>query len=43
MNEIKKYVTKKELKSYFKKLYPICRSITGDGFRKSLGYNWKDC
>jgi aminopeptidase-like protein len=37
MNEIKKYVTKKELKSYFKKLYPICRSITGDGFRKSLG------
>ena len=36
MNEIKKYVIKKELQSYFKKLYPICRSITGDGFKESL-------
>jgi len=36
MNEIKKYVIKKELQSYFKKLYPICRSITGDGFKESF-------
>ena len=33
---IKKYVIKKELQSYFKKLFPICRSITGDGFKESL-------
>ena len=33
---IKKYVIKKELQSYFKKLFPICRSITGNGFKESL-------
>jgi len=36
LNDIKKYVNKKELQSYFKKLFPICRSITGVGFKKSL-------
>ena len=36
LNDIEKYVNKKELQSYFKKLFPICRSITGDGFKKSL-------
>ena len=34
--EIEKYVNKKELQSYFKKLFPICRSITGNGFKESL-------
>ena len=29
-------VTEKELKVNFKKLYPILRTITGDGFFKSL-------
>ena len=33
---IEKYVNKKELQSYFKKLFPICRSITGNGFKESL-------
>jgi aminopeptidase-like protein len=26
----------KELEAYFDRLWPICRSLTGDGFRKSL-------
>ena len=30
------FYDKKLLKIYFKKLYPICRSILGKGFRKSL-------
>ena len=33
---IKKFVTEKFLKSYFDKLYKICRSILGKGFRDSL-------
>ncbi len=34
--EIEKYVNKKELQKIFRKLFPICRSITGNGFKKSL-------
>lgn len=33
---INKYLNKQKLKKYFKKLYPIPRSILGEGYRKSL-------
>jgi aminopeptidase-like protein len=33
---VEKYVTEKLLKKYFDKLYKICRSILGKGFRDSL-------
>lgn len=33
---ISKFVDEKKLKFFFNKLYPICRSITGKGFVKSL-------
>ena len=33
---INNFVSKNELKLYFKKLFPICRSIMGNGFRDSL-------
>ena len=33
---LKKYLDKDKLKKYFDKLYPIPRSILGEGFRKSL-------
>ena len=33
---LEKYVTEKLLKKYFDKLYKICRSIMGNGFRDSL-------
>ena len=33
---ISKFVNEKKLKFFFNKLYPICRSITGKGFVKSL-------
>tara|TARA_B100000795_G_scaffold258415_1_gene232470 strand:+ start:761 stop:2083 length:1323 start_codon:yes stop_codon:yes gene_type:complete len=33
---INKYINNLNLKKIFKKLYPICRSITGEGFEKSL-------
>ena len=29
-------INQNDIKFYLKKLYPICRSITGNGFRKSL-------
>ena len=32
----KKFINKNIIKLYLKKLYPICRSITGEGFRESL-------
>lgn len=35
---LKEYVKEKDLKLLFNKLYPICRSITGEGFIKSLKY-----
>ena len=34
--DIHKFISKKELKGCFKRLFPICRSITGEGFIKSL-------
>ena len=33
---LKNFVTEKLLQNYFNKLYKICRSILGDGFRESL-------
>jgi aminopeptidase-like protein len=33
---IDNFVSKNQLKLYFKKLFPICRSIMGNGFRDSL-------
>lgn len=33
---LKKHLDKNKLKKYFEKLYPIPRSILGEGFRKSL-------
>ena len=33
---INEFVNEKFLKKYFKRLYKICRSILGDGFRESL-------
>ncbi len=36
-NSLDNYIyNKKLLKIYFNKLFPICRSILGNGFRKSL-------
>ena len=34
--DVSKYINKDKLKFYFKKLYPLCRSITGKGFFDSL-------
>ena len=31
-----KLIDRSTVKLYLEKLYPICRSITGNGFRKSL-------
>ena len=33
---LKDFVNKKELENLFDELFPIPRSITGDGFKKSL-------
>ena len=34
--KISDYINHKDLKSFFKRLFPIPRSILGEGFRKSL-------
>ena len=34
--DISNYINLKDLKSYFKRLFPIPRSILGEGFRNSL-------
>ena len=34
--KIERFVNEKKLKRYIDRLYPICRSILGKGFRDSL-------
>ena len=34
--QVEKFINEKSLKKYFDRLYPICRSILGKGFRDSL-------
>ena len=34
--QVEKFINEKNLKKYFDRLYPICRSILGKGFRDSL-------
>ena len=34
--QISNYINSQDLKSYFKRFFPIPRSILGEGFRKSL-------